>query len=347
MTDHFDAILGHAPDDVPVGLVKLASGSLKVGLTNYGARMLSIEAPDRHGTIDHVLLGFDHADMILRAGSFGAVLGRYANRIAKGRFTLDGEAYQLSVNDGDNTLHGGKKAFAKKFWTVASRNAMSATFTLESPDGDQGFPGAVAARATYTLQGDALHLALEATTTKPTPINLSAHPYFNLAGAAALDVADHDLQVFGSHFLPTDKQQIPLGEIRPVEGTVFDFRAPVRLGSRVRHHEAQLLVARGFDHCLVLDGQAGTLRRAARLVHAGSGRVLELETDALGLQVYTGNSLDGSLVGHGGTYRQTAGLALEAQAFPDAPNQPAFPSTILRPGETFRATIVYRFSVAA
>lgn len=346
MTHPFDAILGHAPDETPVGLLKLGNGRLRVGVTNYGARMLSIEAPDRHGTVDHVLLGFDHADMILRAGSFGAVLGRYANRIAKGRFTLDGESYQLSVNDGENTLHGGKIAFSKKFWTVAAHDATSAVFTLESPDGDQGFPGAVTAKATYTLRDDALHLALEATTTKPTPINMSAHPYFNLAGAAALDVADHDLQVFASHFLPTDKQQIPLGEIRPVDGSVFDFRKPVRLGSRVRHHEAQLLVARGFDHCLVLDGQVGAMRPAARLAHAGSGRVLELETDTAGLQVYTGNSLDGSLVGHGGTYRQTAGLALEAQAFPDAPNQPAFPSTILRPGETFRATIVYRFGVA-
>ncbi len=346
MQPPFDATLGHSGDDTPVGLLKLSNDRLKVGLTNYGARMLSIEAPDRHGVADHVLLGFDHADMILRAGSFGAVLGRYANRIAKGRFTLDGERFELSVNDGENTLHGGKQSFAKRFWAVADRSHNQATFTLESADGDQGFPGAVSAVATYTLDADALRLELTATTTKPTPINMSAHPYFNLAGAAALDVADHDLEVFAGHFLPTDKQQIPLGEIRPVEGTVFDFRKPVAIGSRVRHHDAQLLVARGFDHCFALDGQAGTLRKAARLTHRRSGRVLELETDAAGLQVYTGNSLDGSLVGHGGTYRQTAGLALEAQAFPDAPNQPNFPSTILRPGETFALTIVYRFSLA-
>ena len=346
MTDPFDATLGHASDDTPVGLLKLSNERLKVGLTNYGARMLSIEAPDRHGRQDHVLLGFDHADMILRAGSFGAVLGRYANRIAKGRFTLDGEKYELSVNDGENTLHGGRQAFAKRFWTVAYRTPTQATFTLESADGDQGFPGAVSAEATYTLEADALRLELKATTSKPTPINLSAHPYFNLAGAAALDVADHELEVFAGHFLPTDKQQIPHGEIRPVDGTVFDFRKPVAIGARVRHHDAQLLVARGFDHCFVLDGDAGTLRTAARLTHRGSGRMLELETNAAGLQVYTGNSLDGSLVGHGGTYRQTAGLALEAQAFPDAPNQPSFPSTILRPGETFVLTILYRFSLA-
>ncbi len=346
MTETFDAILGHAADETPVGLLKLGNDTLRVGLTNYGARMLSIEAPDRHGRLDHVLLGFDHADMILRAGSFGAVLGRYANRIAKGRFTLDGETYQLSVNDGDNTLHGGKQAFSKRFWSVTAHTATQAIFTFESPDGDQGFPGAVSATATYTLETDALRLELAATTTKPTPINLSAHPYFNLAGAAALDVADHELQVAASHFLPTDKKQIPLGEVRPVEGTVFDFRRPVKLATRVRDHDAQLLVARGFDHCLVLD-DPGTMRRAARLTHAASGRVLDLETDTAGLQVYTGNSLDGSLVGHGGTYRQTAGLALEAQAYPDAPNHENFPSTILRPGERFSATIVYRFSVAS
>ena len=346
MTETFDAILGHGVDDTPVGLLKLANDTLKVGLTNYGARMLSIEAPDRHGQQGHVLLGFDHADMILRAGSFGAVLGRYANRIAKGRFQLDGETYHLSVNDGENTLHGGKQAFAKRFWTVKARTSTSATFTLESADGDQGFPGAVSATATYTLEADALRLELAATTTKPTPINMSAHPYFNLAGANALDVADHELEVFAGHFLPTDKQQIPLGEVRPIDGTVFDFRKPLTIGSRVRHHDAQLLVARGYDHCFVLDGDAGKLRRAARLTHRGSGRVLELETDTAGLQVYTGNSLDGSLVGHGGTYRQTAGLALEAQAFPDAPNHPTFPSSILRPGGRFSATIVYRFSIA-
>jgi aldose 1-epimerase len=345
MSDPFDAILGESGDD-KVGLLELSNDKLKVGLTNYGARMLSIEAPDRDGRRDHVLLGFDQADMILRAGSFGATLGRYANRIAKGRFTLDGETYELSVNDGENTLHGGKKAFAKRFWTVVDRTPQQATFTLESADGDQGFPGAVSAVATYTLEADSLRLELTARTTKPTPINMSAHPYFNLAGAAALDVADHELEVFAGHFLPTDKQQIPLGEIRPVEGTVFDFRTPVAIGSRVRKPDPQLLVARGFDHCFVLDGAPGTMRKAARLTHRATGRVLELETDAAGLQVYTGNSLDGSLVGHGGTYRQTAGLALEAQAFPDAPNQPSFPSTILRPGETFSLLILYRFSVS-
>ena len=345
MSEAFDEILGHAPDGEPVGLLRLDSGQLKVGLTNYGARMLSIEAPDRAGHLDHVLLGFDRADVILAAGSFGAVLGRTANRIAHGRFTLDGSTYQLSVNDGTNTLHGGKQAFSKRFWTVAGRTANSVTFTLESPDGDQGYPGALSARATYHLDGNALRLTLEATTTAPTPVNLSAHPYFNLAGAAALDVNDHALQVFASQVLPTDSAQIPTGERRPVAGTPFDFRTPAILGTRLRSSDEQMLIARGYDHCFVLDCDAGALRPAARLTHAVSGRVLEVETDRVGLQVYTGNSLNGSLIGHGGTYRQTAGLALEAQGFPDAPNHPDFPSIILRPNQRFEATILHRFSV--
>jgi aldose 1-epimerase len=336
----FDSIFGQAPDGTPVGLFTLVSDTLRIGLTNYGARMLSIEAPDRHGQVDHVLLGFDRADMILKAGSFGAVIGRYANRIANGRFSLDGTAYQLSQNDGQNTLHGGKQAIAKCFWTVAERSAAHVVFALESPDGDQGFPGAVSARAVYRLEGDTLALTLEATTTKPTPLNLSAHPYFNLAGAAALDVCDHTMQIAASAFLPTDATQIPTGEIRAVAGTPFDFRAPVVIGSRIRGDDAQLLFARGFDHHFILDSDAAV---AVRMTHPASGRVLEIATTQVGVQVYTGNSLNGSLVGHGGTYRQTAGIAFEPQAYPDAPNQPAFPTTILRPGDRYRQTIRYRF----
>ena len=346
MSDTFDDILGHGADGEPVGRLSLDNSQLKVGLTNYGARMLSIEAPDRHGRFDHVLLGFDRADMILKAGSFGAVLGRTANRIAQGRFTLDGTTYQLSVNDGANTLHGGKQAFSKRFWRLDGRTADSATFALESPDGDQGYPGAVSARATYRLEASALHLTLEATTTAPTPVNLSAHPYFNLAGAAALDIADHALQVFASHVLPTDEGQIPTGERRPVAGTPFDFRTPAVLGPRLRDTDEQMMIARGYDHCFVLDGVAGAVRPAARRPPAPRGRVRGGEPAPAGLQVYTSNSLNGSLIGHGGTYRQTAGLALEAQAFPDAPNQPGFPSVILRPGERFAATILHRFLVA-
>ena len=341
----YDSSLGQAPDGTDVGLVKLHNGVLDVDLTNYGARMLSIEAPAGDGTRGPVLLGFDRLDQILKAGSFGAVLGRYANRIADGRFTLDGETYQLSVNDPPNTLHGGKKSFAKCFWTLAERSDTSASWTLESPDGDQGFPGHMSARAIYTLEGSALRRVLEASVDKPCPINLSAHPYFNLAGAEALDCHDHELEIFAGRFLPTDGHQIPTGELAAVAGTLFDFRRPVRIGERVRNPDPQLMVARGYDHCFVIDGEPGSLRRAARVSHAATGRTLEIDTDLPGLQVYTGNSLDGSLIGHGGTSRQTAGLALEAQRFPDAPNQPSFPPAILRPGERFQATILYRFGL--
>ena len=344
MADHFDDHLGDGPGGAAIGRLRLAGEHIAVTLTNYGARALAIEAPDRDGRRDHVLLGFDRLDTILKAGSFNATLGRFANRIGGGRFTLDGRSYQLSVNDGANTLHGGSRAMAKQVWQLAQRDARSAAFTLLSPDGDQGFPGEMRASSTYTVDGDTLHLALEATVGKPCPVNLSFHPYFNLAGAAALDVNDHTLEVPASRYLPTDAQQIPTGELAPVDGTPFDFRQPVRIGERVRGADPQLLVARGYDHCLVLDGEAGTMRRAARLHHVGTGRTMEMLTDRDGLQVYTGNSLDGSLVGHGGTYRMTAGLALEAQAFPDAPNQPAFPSTVLRPGERFQARIAFRFT---
>ncbi len=348
MSAAFDTILGHAPDGTPIGRLLLESPTLRVGLTNFGARMLSIEAPDRGGRRDHVLLGFESATMVLRAGSFGAVIGRCANRIADGRFTLDGVAYQLSQNDGTSTLHGGKQGIAKRFWTVAERSGRHAVFTLESPEGDQGFPGAAAITATYDLRGETLTLTLEATTTAPTPINLSAHPYFNLAGAAALDVNDHLVAVAASSFLPTDARQIPTGERRAVDGTPFDLRAPTLVGARIRGEDPQLLTARGYDHHFILDEDARAIRRPAiRVIHPPSGRVLEIVTTQLGVQVYTGNSLDGSLIGHGGTYRQTAGIAFEPQGYPDAPNQPAFPSTIVRPGDIYRQVVAYRFTTEA
>ncbi len=348
MSAPFDAVLGHGPDGTNVGLLTLRSSHLAVGLTNYGARMLSIEAPDRNGRRDHVLLGFDSAAMVLKAGSFGAVIGRCANRIADGRFTLGEASYSLSQNDGTSTLHGGKQGVAKHFWNVAARSEAHAVFAFVSPDGDQGFPGEVAATATYRLAEDTLTLTLEATTTRPTPINLSAHPYFNLAGVAALDVNDHEVEVAATAFLPTDGRQIPTGEIRPVAGTPFDFRAPVRVGSRVRGTDPQLLTARGFDHHFVLDEEVRTMARpAVRMRHPASGRVLEIMTTQVGVQVYTGNSLDGSLVGHGGTYRQTSGIAFEPQGYPDAPNQPAFPSVIVQPGETYRQVIAYRLTTEA
>ncbi len=324
----------------PARLFTLESAGLRVRITNYGARMVAIEAPDRDGAFGHVLLGFDSATAYQQAGgSFGAILGRYANRIAQGRFMLDGVTRQLAVNDAGGTLHGGPEGFARRLWQVEGFSADTLALRLLSPDGDQGFPGALTASVTYRLAHDTLRITLTASTDRPTVCNLSAHPYFNLAGQG--DVLAHDIRIAAARFLPTDARQIPTGEIRPVAGTVFDFRAPRRLGARIRAPDAQLLIGRGYDHCFVLDDGAAL---AASAFHATSGRLLEVFTSQTGLQFYSGNSLDGSVAGRSGAFRQTDGFAFEAQVFPDAPNRPSFPSTVLRPGETYRQTIAYRFT---
>jgi aldose 1-epimerase len=334
---------GSLPDGRDTTLYTLRNDQLRVRITDYGGRMVSIEAPDRNGRSDHVLLGFDNVDGYLTAGSFGTLLGRYANRIAGASFVLDGQTYMLSRNDGDNTLHGGAEAFSKLVWDVAAATEPLPTLILThlSPDGDQGFPGEVFVQATYQLDGDTLSLALEARTTKPTVINLSAHPYFNLGGPASGDVLDHEVTIAADAFLPTDDGQIPTGEMRSVAGTPFDFRQPTRLGARIRQPDPQIFCGLGYDHCFVLRGNGP----AVRVVDRSSGRVLEVHTDQPGVQVYTGNKLSGAFAGHDGIiYRQSAGLALEPQAFPDAPHHANFPSTVLRPGEIYRGSIRYRLT---
>jgi aldose 1-epimerase len=334
---------GSLPDGRETSLYTLRNDQLRVRITDYGGRMVSIEAPDRNGRSDHVLLGFDNVAGYRTAGSFGTLLGRYANRIAGASFTLDGQTYTLSRNDGDNTLHGGVEAFSKLMWEVAAATEPLPTLILthHSPDGDQGFPGELFVQATYQLDGDTLSLALEARTTRPTVVNLSAHPYFNLGGPACEDVLDHEVTIAGDAFLPTDAAQIPTGEICSVAGTPFDFRQPTRLGARIRQPDPQIFYGQGYDHCFVLSGKSP----AIRVVDRSSGRVLTVRTDQPGVQVYTGNKLSGAFAGHGGIiYRQSAGLALEPQAFPDAPHHANFPSTVLRPGETYRRSIRYRFA---
>jgi aldose 1-epimerase len=318
------------------GLI-LENEALRVHIAMYGARLASIEAPDRHGVRDHVLLGFDELNPYFTASSFGAVLGPYANRIAGGRFTLDGKVYRLPRNEGANTLHGGAQRLDKKFWVVESHSATKLKLRTISTGAKHQFPGTVFVHAHYRLEGPALWLELTATTTEPTVLNLSTHPYFNLAGAQALDIADHSLQVFADAYLPTDKAQIPTGEIKPVEGSVFDFREPVVLRERLRADDPQLLQVGGYDHSFVLREPSAEPQLAARIHHPGSGRTLEVHTTQPALQVYTSNKLDGKLPGRGGAYRQSAGLALEPQCFPNAPNQPNFPSTALYPGTTWRA----------
>ncbi|WP_428493505.1 aldose epimerase family protein [Rhodopila sp.] len=342
---------GQLPDRGPATLFTLQNADLRVRITDYGGRMVSIEAPDRDGHRGHVLLGFaDVAAYHQYGGSFGTLLGRYANRIAGAAIKLDGHTYPLSKNSGGDMLHGGAAGFNRVVWSVLTAEAElvpTLVLTHVSPDGDQGFPGELTARAVYQLEADTLTLTLEARTTKPTVINLSAHPYFNLAGTNSGDVLGHELSIAADGFLPTDAAQIPTGEIRPVAGTPFDFRLPVQVGSRIRQPDPQLFHGLGYDHCFALRTQSpGILKSALRVRDPLTGRVLEIDTDQPGVQVYTGNKLTGAFAGHEGmVYRQSAGLALEAQDFPDAPHHPNFPSTLLRPGDIYLRTIRYRFTI--
>ena len=339
---------GQLPDRRAATLFTLENADLCVRITDYGGRMVSIEAPDRDGRRDHILLGFDDVAAYHEyGGSFGTLLGRYANRIAGAAFSLDGQTYQLSKNSGEDTLHGGAVGFNRVFWSVVTAEAEpvpTLVLSYVSADGDQGFPGEVTARASYQLEGDTLALTLEARTTKPTVINLSAHPYFNLGGPLCSDVLGHEATIAAEGFLPTDAAQIPTGQIRSVSGTPFDFRRPAAFGDRIRQPDPQLFHGLGYDHCFVL-GSPTTLKRAVQVRDPVSGRVLSIDTDQPGVQVYTGNKLAGAFAGHGGViYRQSSGLALEPQDFPDAPHRTEFPSTVLRPGATYRRMIRYQFT---
>lgn len=328
----------------------LRSAQLRVRVTDYGARLVAIEMPDRDGVWGDVLLGFDDARSYAAAGgSFGAVLGRYANRIGGGRFTLDGRQYQLAVNDAGNTLHGGPQGFGAALWRVQAYRPEAGELVLThvSPDGDQGFPGELCVQAAYRLSGGALSLVLTATTDRATIVNLSSHPYFNLAGAASGDCLGHEICIAADRFVVTDASQIPTGVLRPVQGTAFDFRLAKQMDAGIRARDDQLLIGKGYDHCFVLGfcNDVGG-RFAASAFDKHSGRMLTLFSDRPGLQFYSGNSLDGSIAGRNGViYRQSAGFAFEAENFPDAPNHPEFPSSILRPGEVFSTSIRYEFSV--
>jgi aldose 1-epimerase len=342
---------GQTSDGRAATLYTLRSARLRVQITDFGGRMVRIQAPDRHGQQGDVLLGFDTVQAYrANGGAFGALLGRSANRIAGASVTIDGQRYGLSKNNGDATLHGGAAGFDKVFWTVTAAEdgpGPRLVLTHVSADGDQGFPGTLTAQASYQLVDDTLSLAFEARTTKPTIVNLSAHPYFNLAGTANADVLNHEVTIPADAFLPTGAAQIPTGELRPVAGTPFDFRQPGPLGRRIRLADPQLFYGLGYDHCFVLGTDSPAMPGlAVRISDPNSGRVLEIHTDQPGVQVYTGNKLAGAFAGHGGIiYRQSAGVALEAQGFPDAPNHAHFPSTVLRPGETYRRIIRYRFGV--
>lgn len=324
-----------------------------VKIINYGAIVTEVDAPDRHGKFADIVLGFGSLkDYETYNGNihFGSLIGRYANRIAGGRFELDGKTWRLPVNAGPNTLHSGPDSFDSKVWksrTVQTRDGAGVELTYVSPDGENGFPGTVTTHVTYLLTGDdALHIQYEATTDKNTVVNLTNHSYFNLAGEGSGSVEGQQIQIAATRYTPTDATSVPTGELAPVAGTPMDLRNLTPIGKHLRSDFQQLVWAHGYDQNWVLDnGGKGTPGFAARAYDPASGRQLDVYTTQPGLQFYTGNFLDGSVVGKSGkTYRQTDAFALEAEHFPDSPNQPTFPSTELKPGETLHQETILRFS---
>ncbi|MCC7010285.1 MAG: galactose mutarotase [Acidobacteria bacterium] len=325
---------------------------VELRVMNYGAIIVSVKTPDRTGQLADVVLGHDTAAEYFTSRSFlGAVAGRYANRIAGGRFTLDGQTYTLAKNDGPNHLHGGIKGWDKVVWDADPFNdarGVGLRLSYTSADGEEGYPGRVAASVIYTLTDEnALRVEYGATTDEPTVINLTQHSYFNLAGALkAAPILDHELTIDADRFTPVDAGLIPTGELRPVAGTPFDFRTPTRIGARIADNDEQLRLGRGYDHNFVLNRTGPGLSLAARVYEPTTGRTLEVLTTEPGLQFYSGNFLDGTVTGKGGvTYAQRTGFCLETQHFPNSPNAPAFPSAVLRPGDTYTSTTVFRFGV--
>src|SRR5262245_34319143 len=344
---------GKMPDGTILDEYLLSAGKIRIGVIPYGGIVTRIEVPDRQGRMDNITLGFDRLeDYLTKSPYFGCITGRYANRIGGARFTLDGIEYRLPANNGANTLHGGLKAIDKQVWQVremAMKEGIGLELTLRSPDGAEGFPGNLDVTVVYSVtSGNEWSIDYKATTDKPTVLNLTNHAYFHLAGNGAGSILDHRITLNAARFTMVDAASIPTGEIAEVVGTPFDFRKAIRIGERIRQSHPQIVNGRGYDHNWIVNGGGGkTLVLAARLEDPASGRVMEVLTTEPGIQFYTGNYLDGTLAGSGGRlYRQSDGLCLETQHFPDSPNKPQFPSTVLRPGETFASTTIHRFSVA-
>ena len=337
---------GRLDDGTEVRRCVLEAPGLRVAILTYGGVIASLETPDRAGRMGNVALGLPSlAEYVRRNPYFGALVGRYANRIAGGRFTLDGREVALARNNGGNALHGGLRGFDKRVWDIVAADARRLELAYTSADGEEGYPGTLRVHVAYELDGNALRIGYRAEADAPTVLNLTNHSYWNLGGEGSGTALDHELQIEADHFTPTDPTQIPTGELRAVDGTPFDFRAPTPISTRIRDNDPQLLAGCGYDHNWVLRGGVmDAPRLAARLHDPRSGRVMEVLTDQPGVQFYSGNRLDGSLVGPSGrAYRQGDGLALETQHFPDSPNQPGFPSTVLRPGGHFRSATVLRF----
>jgi len=341
-------VWGKTPEGLVVQLFTLANRHGMVAkVTSYGAILTELRVPDRSGRAANVVLGFDNLDRYVKGHpAFGSTVGRFANRIGRARFRLDGVEYPLAANSGAHHIHGGRKGFDKQVWAArvlpASEGRASVEFSYVSPDGEEGYPGNLKVTVTYTLTDrNELRIDYGATTDKPTVVNLTNHSYFNLAGAG--DVLGQELWINADRYTPADAELIPTGDVASVKGTPLDFTQPEKIGARIAQLKPQ---PNGYDHNYVINGEAGTLRLAARAHDPGSGRVLEVSTTQPGVQLYTGNWLDGKIQGVDGVlYPQHGGFCLETQHYPDSPNKPSVPSTVLRPGQTFASTTVFRFSV--
>ena len=337
----------------PVEMATLKnSHGIELQVINYGGIITSLKVPDRNGTAADIVLGFDRPDTYWADPTppyFGAIVGRYGNRIAKAQFAVGGRTYKLAANNGPNHLHGGVRGFDKVLWQMATRNtpaASSVILTRTSPDGEEGYPGNLSVTVTYTLnEKNQLIVDYRARTDKATPVNLTQHSYFNLAGEGSGDILSHQLTVNADRYTPVDDTLIPTGELAPVEGTPFDFRQPTAIGARINSDHAQMKAGKGYDHNFVLNRKGPGAQFAARLTDPKSGRTLEVTTTEPGMQFYTGNFLDGTIKGkQGHVYAHRTGLCLETQHYPDSPNQKNFPSTILEPGKVYSSTTTWTFS---
>ncbi|GAA0567532.1 aldose epimerase family protein [Rhizomicrobium electricum] len=342
------APFGKTADGKAVDLYTLTGkNGFEAKISTFGATLVSLKVPDKNGKLANVVLGFDTVKPYVDGVPFyGATIGRYGNRIALGKFTLDGKPVQLTVNDGPNSLHGGK-GFDKRLWTaqpVESKQGPALKLTYVSADGEEGYPGQLTVHVTYAVKADnSLAISYEATTTKPTVVNLTNHSYFNLTGDPKNTILNHLLTLKADRITPVDKTLIPTGELRPVKGTPFDFTKATAIGARIGANDEQLKFGRGYDHNWVLTSGGGKLATAAILEDPTSGRVMEVKTTEPGIQFYSGNFMDGKPAGKGTVYNHRTGLCLETQHFPDSPNKPKFPSTVLKPGQTYHSETVLVF----
>lgn len=342
---------GKTADNTPVEIFTLINANgVKARITNYGGIVVSLHVPDRNGKMGDVALGYETLDEYIKNNPyFGCLVGRYGNRIAKGKFMLNKKEYTLAINNDPNALHGGLKGFDKVVWEAKpfkTEDGPALELNYLSKDGEEGYPGNLSVRAVYTLTNkDELKLEFTATTDKDTIVNLTHHSYFNLTGAGTRDILEHEVMIAADRFTPVDSTLIPTGELKPVKGTPFDFTKPVTIGARINEDNEQLKFGMGYDHNWVLNKKEGELALAARVYEPTSGRVMEVFTTEPGLQFYTGNFLDGSNVGKGGkVYKHRYAFCMEPQHFPDSPNKPQFPSVVLKPGEKYENTIIYKFS---